>query len=99
MADLKLVIREKIKRTNGAITLEPSPTGWVSDHPSRKNLRAPSMGLAKKKLSKQQREEVISEWLLVIREEFQALRFSFFPNFSISKKSAFPSVILRALRG
>ena len=27
---------------------QPSPTGWVTHHPNKKNLRAPFMGLAKK---------------------------------------------------
>jgi hypothetical protein len=62
-------VLRKFKRTKGAITLEPSPTGWVTDHPPRKNLRAPCMGLAKKKVPKQQREKVIGDLLLVNRKE------------------------------
>jgi hypothetical protein len=65
------LIVKKFKRTNGATPHQPSPTGWVPDHPPRKNLRAPSMGLAKKH-SKQQKEEVIGSLLLVNREEIQA---------------------------
>jgi hypothetical protein len=53
-----IVIREKIKRTNGATPYQPSPTGWVTDDSPRKTF-APH-AWASEKSSRSNRDEKLS---------------------------------------